>query len=218
MTCHKKKEQVDIEILGIQDVYSLGQMAKSMATRMLVYVLFLSCARLSEALKLRKKDFVFTTMQVRKNGQSYTKNILLFKNMPVLKRKAPIVRTPPIIVDDDPVKWQMIEEIKTYLEGIPEDNMRLFPFKKHAGSMRIRRIGDKMEVKSFQRRYGTTEEIVITTNLYAHYLRHCGITYLVNKYQDLSELKLTAFVGWADTRMTKRYYDPSWLDMIKAMS
>lgn len=194
-----------ISTLGIEEIYNLAQKSKRNADKILIYILFLSCGRISEVLKLHKKDIVWTTL----NGQ----NVVIFKDMIVLKRRDTIRRSVPVIRDDDEIKEKMFSEIKAYLELIPEDTMLLFPkLTRFNAHVRLKRQ-IKMHVTGFKDK----ENIDFETNLFLHYLRHCGVTYLVNKYPKMDILKLTNFVGWAKPDMATRYYSSSWLDLLKGM-
>lgn len=206
-----RKDGLDIEVIGIDEIYQLAQRTRRLTDKILIYVLFLSCSRISEALKIRKKDIKYSAI----NG----KGVVIFKNLIVLKRRGTVLRSPPVIINDDPIKAKMFTELKEYLDLIKDDNGLLFPkATRNAFNMRLK-DAVQMHVRAYKANDNKEIEVIddYKTNLYPHYLRHCGVTYLVNKYPNLDALRLTNFVGWCDPRQATHYFKSSWLSLFKAM-
>ena len=205
----KRKDKLNIDTIGIEQVYKLGQEAGDLQTKILIYILFITGSRITEALKICKKNIVWAVPK--------QPNIVLFKNLIVLKRKEHTTRSVPIIKDDDIYKERMLKDIKAYWDMIPDETLKLFPrLTNKTADYRI----SKLTITTTAYKGKGKDAVTFfnyKTNLYAHFLRHSGITWLINKYPKLDVLKTTKLIGWADTRQATRYYSATWTDLLNAM-
>jgi len=198
---YKKHVKTIPEVVSIEEIWD-GSKLLSIKFRVLYYLLYLTGARLNEALKLRRKDIKVHTIS--------GKRVYLIRLI-TLKNKISPERYVPIIEDSSIVSY-MIEEILEYISNINEEN-KLFRTYDRA----VQRVFERIKFTT-RAREGGTDNIIdeYTFKLWPHYLRHCRIEHLLNKY-NLNDPAMVALMGWTDSRPLRMYGSRDWQSIAKKM-
>ncbi|MHA1626697.1 MAG: tyrosine-type recombinase/integrase [Candidatus Asgardarchaeia archaeon] len=178
-----------IKIMSYDDVKNIINSIKNKRDKALVELLYLTGARISELLSLRRGD-----IEEDKVGDVE----FLFVNLITLKRKKGVEQR----VVEIP-KFEISNETLEYIYSKGEDDL-LFESSRNKGKP-ISRIHAWRIIKS------------ISKDLYLHLMRHCRLTHLVNKY-NYNELELMRFAGWTNTNPAKFYMYQSAKDRAKKVA
>ena len=197
------------ETVSIEEIYELGGSLES-NDRLLFYILYITAARISEALKIRKRDI--------ESEQLNDDFVVKFKVFTHKNRFHPIRNIPIIVFKDDNItkehqriEKKMIEFIFSMIEKIEPDN-RIFNLSRRNAYNRLNR-NLKIIVRA------TYKNDVIDYHehkLNPHYLRHCRLTHLRELY-GFDDLALKQVAGWTNTAPCNRYVHTGYRDLIKEM-
>ena len=166
--------------------------------RILLSILYLSGARISEIRQLRKKDFKIV---LDKDGVE-----LLILNMVTLKNRENKFRT--IVLKKVSDYAPMINEIESYLKHLDEHE-RVFT----QSTRTLRRwVADLPEFTTTAVRPGVTESYDVTRKWYPHFFRHCRLTHLV-EYHHFDAIRLMNFAGWSSPILANVYIRLDWKNL-----
>ena len=179
----------EVEPLSREEVRRIVNALDSTRDKALVAFLYLTGARISEALQVRAEDFQL------KDEWLLVRLITLKKRR---RKKDGYKPKPPRIVPiplKDPLSRHVLAWVRQVGEG------RLWPF--------TRRWALEI-VKRGARRAG------IRRRVWLHLLRHSRLTELVAEY-DYGEFQLMRFTGWSDARPADTYIKLKWRDLAKKL-
>jgi len=155
--------------------------------RALVMVLYLSAARVSEILPLRKNDFDFS----QKNSRLYEINMINLKNKNRDKKQIGF-----------PADDSFSSEIKKYVKKLKK-NMLLFPQRKMTFGYAENKYIDKPMSRTTAYRHIKKYD----SKLWCHWFRHARLSNLSR--QGLSDRQLTSISGHASSQMLQVYVNMS---------
>ena len=192
---HLKATKVDLEpitpaeLLTPDEVVKLANNASQRreSYKIIVLVLFESCARISEVLALRVGDIVFSSV-VDKEGHRKLIATLHFKRSKGNVDKQPIVLT------------MFASELKRWVDNHPfkEDSLAwLFPSPyNHNKPLGVDVVGYVL--------WNAKERLGIKKKTNPQWFRHSGLSYFANDH-NYNEQLLMWRAGWKNTTMAKRY-------------
>lgn len=171
--------------------------------RALFYFLYLTGARIIEALNVRIQD-------VRKEGNGiHTVRLTTVKNRRTRFRMIPILH--------HKIERPMLEYILNYI-GKPRwkkargDDSLVFP------GLSKRNAWNRLAKETITLRavMGTRVIEKYTKKINPHYLRHCRLSHLV-QYYGFNDTQLTRFAGWTNSEPAQIYVHLDWKDLARAM-
>ena len=192
---HLKLSKVDLEpitpaeLLTPEEVVKLANNASQRreSYKVIILVLFESCARISEVLGLRIGDIVFSSV-VDKEGHRKLIATLHFKRSKGGVNKQPIVLT------------MFASELKRWVDNHPfkEDSLAwLFPSPyNHNKPLGVDVVGYVL--------WNAKERLGIKKKTNPQWFRHSGLSYFANDH-NYNEQLLMWRAGWKNTTMAKRY-------------
>lgn len=187
------------EVLSVPELYNILLEYRKKWVRVLGALLYLSGARISEALEVRGKDMKFLENE---GVPSVSFRLNTRKNRKVKVRAS-------YAVGDKPEKRWMITWLRDFVRELPPDD-RIFT----EPLSDVVRPHDKVRVA--RREIASSEVIVRATlpsgkvidnykmRIYPHYFRHCCITHW-NEYPHLSMWDKVRMAGWTDSRPLQVY-------------
>ncbi len=177
--------------VGIEEIYRMSLELENRADQVLYNTLYLTGARISEVLDLRKFDFKLIE---RTGGRFYYVRLKALKN-PHLDEKQAVIKA------DNPKKpeeSEMLKPIERHLDTL-EIGEKLFNIRREAYYYRIRHLkfnspgthrGVNLDVKTF--------------HMFPHFLRGCRLTHLWDYYK-MDPIHLQAIAGHSDMRSIWQY-------------
>lgn len=177
-------------------------------------ILYLTGARVSEVIQLRKNDFKYLK---DKNGDE-----VLTIQCQTLKNRNEHYRILPL-VKKDPYK-KMIKEIELYLNHL-DDHSKIFRSKDTKIIWRdLKKLDNFETIAHYAKGMKTPENVkvieddaglhrkVIQRTWYPHYLRHCRLSHLV-QYHNFDATRLMFWAGWSDPRLARTYIHLDWSNL-----
>lgn len=192
------------EAVTMDDIYTIGNNYKDPRDRTLFYFCYLTGARISEALGVKGSDLAM--IRSKKLGDYLTVRLVTRKNKRIPFRDVPV-----------PLKYkegQMVNYIFGYkeIETLTE-NEKIFPHLSRTNAWN-RLTKETVNVRAI---YGREILERHTHKINPHYLRHCRLTHLVQKY-GFNGIQLMQFAGWSNTKPATVYVHLNWMDLAKVMS
>lgn len=177
------------ETLSTQEVIAIAKEASKRRElyKVIILTLFESCARISEVLRLKLGDIVFSSV-VNKEGQRKPIATLHFK-----RSKGGVKKQPVVLV-------MFACELKRWCNNHPSKGDKqsfLFPSPTNNGKA----ISNDCVAVAL---YNAGNRLAINKRLHPHWLRHSGLSFCANK-KNYNELLLMWRAGWNDTAMARRY-------------
>jgi len=164
--------------------------------RALISFLWITGARISEALSVRGRDMYHRTLSYDKLRGEYIQREALIVDLPILKRKRttkqdPLMRTIAVVADEDKPFRDIVEQ---YMKLFKDKNDKLFPVSRVTAYNHIKRI----------------------LGVRPHFLRHSRLTWLCRE-KGFNDQMLRQYVGWADSRPAKTYVHLNYKDAARKM-
>lgn len=190
--------------VSIGEIKDIGMRYQDTQDRALFFILYLTGARISEALDLRIRDL--DLQDLPQVGEIFKVHLLTRKN------KKKMVRDIPVVIGE--TEREMVDIIFRHIEGLPssQDEAKIFSYtstddayyyiRKQSLTVRAMKGREIMERFRFK--------------IHPHYLRHCRLTHLVQIY-GMSETHLTQFAGWTDSRPAQIYVNLNWTSLVQSM-
>jgi integrase len=186
-----------------EEIWELGQRLRNEEQRAMFYTLYLTGARVSEALQIQKRDVWME--QVGDN------NVLVFK---VLTSKVTsMIPTRNLPVPCLGIEGNMAMVVWQYRENLGREEERLF----HYSRRRAYNICTGLIVDTRAINPDRTYTELLGFKLHPHYLRHCRATHLVVYHGMNNPYDLMKWFGWTDPRRPMTYLQLDWRDMLKVM-
>lgn len=187
------KSPKDRRILSRNELLEIINGIKNPRDRALICFLYLTGARISEALQVTKNDI--------EEREGY---ILI--NLPTLKKYKILGKT---TLPDGRKKLLTQRDIQRRV--VPINPARDQEFLDHIigwfqAQVNITLFGFKSRIRAWQ--------ILHRYDLFPHYLRHLRLTHLVTE-RNFTDQDLIKFTGWADSKPAKYYIHLRWEDIAK---
>lgn len=192
-----------VEVVPLEKLISWSENIEDYQLRTIFYILYLTGARISEVLALRKKDITIEEMKGIK--------VVIF-NMINLKNKTSKFKKQAIPAITPEIKW-MLKVILYYINDL-EDDKKIFYYTRNNVTTRYRKL-PPLHLRATSKETGKVIDNC-EFKMHPHYLRHCRLTHLEEEH-DLGAFKLTIFAGWSDTKPARTYVHTSWKSLVKAM-
>lgn len=206
--CNATQDRIPIplkpkpEVISLERLMTLANMLEDYQQRVIFYCLYLTGARISEVLLLRKEDITLADVEG---------NHFVIFNLRNLKSRKVLFKRLPVIIDN-PIVEGMATSIKDYVNLITHDSV-IFTLTRHnvtyaytllpAVHLRVVDMRSKAIIDDYP------------FQIHPHYLRHCRLTHLrENKNFDL--MNLIAWAGWSDSRPASTYVQVPWQELAKA--
>jgi integrase len=188
--------------ISIEEILQLGKQINDPELKTLYYLLYLSGARVSEALNMKVKDIQF----------SYNNDIrLAVFSILTEKNKQHPIREVPVIIKG--YEKEMMETIELYISNKLMGE-KIFNISRNNAWNKMARIlttivraNDKKNnriIESFEKRINP------------HYLRHCRLTHLRREY-GFDAINLMQYAGWSSVQPAQTYLHLGYKDLIKKM-
>lgn len=198
------------EVVTRDTIYSLGEMIHRPIVRALFYFIYLTGARITEALLVSRNDIQSETL----SGQP----IITIRLRTLKKRRGTKFRVVPIWISPDrnPIEYKMWQSIKPFIQRVASGF--IFALGGSPGRVR-RRVGYyfskdiRMKTKAIYKMKFIEE---YEFGMYPHYLRHCRLTHMALIY-GFDALKLMQFAGWSSTSPASIYIHFNWIDLASWM-
>jgi integrase len=185
--------------ISIDELYNLGQQLKDQEQQALYYTLYLTAARVSEALQLQKRDVW--------KGIDKDKEALIFRVITSKTKDSP-PRNLPVYLDG--IEKEMALAVWSWRDTKLNEDDKLFHFSRRRAGNIIATLRINVRVIMPDNTYSE----LLDFNLYPHYLRHCRLTYLITeKHYDLHSLM--QFAGWKEVNMANTYAKLDWRDLLR---
>lgn len=195
------------EPVSMQELYDLG-MAADVPTRLMFFILYLTGARISEAMMIRRRDI---REEIVNGVPVVMVNLVTRKN-----RKEP-QREVPIILNSKNADGLMLDEIMRLIENAAfAPDALLFVSCKMTYERMIKRLTANLDAFEWNE-YGIRERVSFENfPLFCHFLRHCRASDLVKCY-DYNAFELAKYMGWSDPRMAGTYIHLNMKDAVRKM-
>ena len=182
------------DALRYEDILRIADQAKNDRDKALIYVLWLTGARISEALRLTLDD---VRIDVDEDGRK----VLVFEIF-TLKRRDHPTRAIPVYLDH-PEDGKLARWLVNYFKGLAQKNIKwLFPD--------LRSFDKPINRKHAWRILKQLDE-----RLHCHLLRHSRLTEKARKRMGAFHLQKLA--GWTDLRPAMRYIHLDYSDLQEEM-
>lgn len=184
-------------LLGLPQRFGLSKYETA-----LFYFIYLTGARLNEALKTSPYDF-----ELKTNPDNQQQELIV--NLPTLKNPR-LIKRPLIIPARLPTEKAMYEYVRRLSKVcLDRGEDKLFP---GTSARKVQRAFQKIKLPMLVKRKlgGSYETIQETFVLNPHYLRHCRATHLVTDYH-FDAFDLMNFLGWTNTKPAIIYVNKDWL-------
>ena len=188
-----------VDVLSNKEVWDYGHHLPDTETQALFYFSYLTAARISEALRARRKDIEVTSYK----GQPVTVATLINQKSKMFKTKM----IPFIWTDgEDGYDKKMTEFVLDFIWHKHQD-AKCFNLKRTTAANRFRR-NIEITVRAIKHTEGKGTEVVddYLFKVHPHYLRHCRLTHL----SSLPELNLVMIAGWTTVEPARIYIRESW--------
>lgn len=193
----KEPKKPKPDTIPIEKVYDLWTHIPNPRYKLAYAVLYLTAARVTEALHLRREDI---TVEKLGNQTVYIFSLINLKNKIHKTKNIPIV---PRTIEEK----QLIAYILEYSSTMPYATPLLAPATRHTIKnyfrenirFTVRTVGKKTQYTKLK--------------LYPHYLRHCRLDYL----KDLPTFELVAIAGWRSTEPAEHYIRRDWKRIARAL-
>lgn len=190
------------EVLPEEVMYDVAQRYKNNRDKMLFYTCYLSGGRISEVLKLLRRDIIRV-----KSKKLHGKELLVFTLRTEKNRKYPIRKAPCVI---EGTSGDMANELWEWLQRFNNDD-KLFPALSRTNAWNKL---SKVQIHVRADKKGKTIEKDL--KIYPHYLRHCRLTHLVENY-NVNDIYLMYFAGWSTTAPAIIYVRGDYMRLAKEM-
>jgi integrase len=180
-----------IVCLSREEVLKYIDGATKLRDKALLAMLWLTAARVSEALAVRRKDVKHQFVPYDKLSHTYVQKDCMLIEMPISKRREPITRIVPIVCAEDAAFRVYLDD---YMSFIKDPESKLFPITRTTAFKLVRNI----------------------TGLHPHTLRHSRLTWLV-RTKGFSDSMLRQYTGWSDSRQAARYTHLNYRDPMRQM-
>lgn len=197
-------------VAGPQDIYFALERARRLpySYKILAYVLYLSAARVSEALTMRAADVRRVIEKI--DGQDC--EVMIMSRRGSKNRAKPRIEI-PVIAHADEYETRMLREVQTYAKDMDDEDM-LFPF------MNRKKFGVYLKRKArvqthYRLKDGT--QVFGDAGINPHFLRKCRLTHLASIY-GFTEYKIMYMAGWATPIPARTYVKMNWRNYIPLRS
>lgn len=198
------------EVLTRQTIYDLGAKINRPIVRALYYFMYLTGARITEALMVMRKDIQAEHLK--------GKPFITVRLHTLKKRRGTKFRIVPIWISsqENPVEASMWEVVKPFVQQVSSGHI----FSLGGSPNRVRRrvgyyFGKDITVETravFKMKF--LEDY--SFKLYPHYLRHCRLTHMAQIY-GFDEIKLMRYAGWSSTAPASIYVHYNWIALAEWM-
>jgi len=210
----KKKKVIKklvADTISIKEVYELGRSLDNIENKCLFYLLYLSAARVSEALAMKTRDIEFIFVG--------NERLIIFSIRTIKRKDRPIRKVPAVIEDTVKKDKFMYEKLMSkVIEDYISDKLmeeHIFTHTDYHTVTNYFRRKLSISVDAVNKNTGKITEN-IDYKIHPHYLRHCRITHLRSMYGfDALDLKQAA--GWKDIKMTDTYLHMGWKNLYERM-
>lgn len=191
------------EPLEMNEIYELGSRYPIVQDRALIYFLYLTGCRVSEALACRIRDL--QERETREFGNVLTVKLITLKNRRQRIRIIPI----PMNKHEGP----MLKVFQKFIKGMAPEQ-RIF-----AGLKSRMNVCYHLAKHELTTRAVHDKEILdeFTFKVHPHYMRHCRLTHMVT-YYGFGETKLVRFAGWTNSKPAQVYVALDWDDLARSMT
>jgi len=203
----RKKPVADT--ISIEKIYSLSNEIKSPEYKMIYYIIYLTGARVSEALRMFVRDIEFKELNDGKKIAVF--DLITVKRKDHPRRKIPVLYYDPTNEHQYLYERKMINYIKNYIEPKLDDEW-IFKNRKYNRVTNYFRRHLQVHIRSIYK----GNEMMIDYKIHPHYLRHCRITHMRTEY-NFDVLDLKQFAGWTDISMTNIYLHAGYKNLVEKM-
>ncbi len=198
------------EALGPHDLYMLGLDISRYDYQSIYYNLLLTGQRVSEALKLRPKDFDYQIIydeRIEKDRPVLYVNSITLKNKKRKLRKIQVFDLVKYVKKDDKFittpYWDVWKALEPRINkmGMYDKEINIWG---NLSRQNVESAFSKLEftTRAYMPKKNKYKELKI--RMYPHYLRHCRAT---EWGKLLKPVQLAQQMGWSDLRMTMDYVD-----------
>lgn len=207
MVTQPAKKPVPYGVPTLEEIYALGETC-SAQDKALLYFLYLSGARISEALAVKKRDI--SARQLPTGDIATVITVTTLKTD--LAKGVNTARIREIPIGKHQLESAMLKDIETWLLPIALDE-RIFSFTRQYAWQVLH-----SKTVSVQAYDPLTKELVVLNEfrVHPHFLRHCRLTHLYQLY-GLSAVDIMKYAGWVKPTMADRYIHSNWQDIYKKM-
>ena len=189
------------EPLEMSEIYELGNSYPNVEDRALIYFLYLTGCRISEALVCRIKDL--QERETKQFGKVLTVKLITLKNRRQRIRIIPV----PMNRHEGP----MLKFFQTFIKRMSQDK-RIFSLSRTAAWNHLAR--HELTTRAV---HGKEIMDKFTFKVHPHYMRHCRLTHMVT-YYGFGETKLVRFAGWTNSKPAQVYVALNWDDLARSMT
>jgi integrase len=197
------------EVMNEEDLYDFGKKYPQ-PWRCLFYLTYLTGGRISEVLELRRKDMERVDFE---DTDAVKVTLITRKNRANKFRAVPIPTC------------KMLTEVMDYIDTLPKGGESYLFQDIHClkgGRSKAWRMFAKEHtvVRATDARGERPEDKYLSAyvlRMRPHYLRHCRLTHLVNRY-GVDSLILMFFAGWTTPAPARVYASADWQTILKRMT
>jgi site-specific recombinase XerD len=187
--------------ITMQEIFDMGQRLHNEEQRALFYTLYVTGARVSEVLKMVKRD-------IWEGEDDEGRAAYAFKVM-TLKKNPPHPRILPI--PKEGIEGKMAGYAWTWREGLDGDNTRLFHYSRTRAWNIFSHLTFDIHAITPTREYIE----LLGFRMHPHYLRHCRATNFAVYYGWSNPYQFLTWFGWDDPRRPMTYIQLNWKDLLK---
>lgn len=189
-----KKKPIPFPLNDAKEIYELGQKYEDPRGRLLLYWLYLTGHRVTEALTTRRRDVTLQT----KEG----KNFMVVRTKTLKNRNQPL-RFLPIPFDGN--EKQIVDYVWSHIDHLSHD----FLIFSNISRTNAWNITTKVDTPVLMINPKTRNVFERDMPLNPHYMRHCRASHLV-MFDNYDIYKLMVFFGWQSATMATIYASLNW--------
>jgi integrase len=185
-----------------EEIYELGKRLHNQEQRALFYTLYVTGARVSEALQIPKRDI----QREIQDGREVCRFTVM-----TLKKKSGNASPRGLSVPIEGIEGEMVKEILSYWDSINEPDTRLF----HYSRTRVWNLFSHLRVDI--RAVTPQKEFIdlLGFKIHPHYLRHCRATHFAVYWGWNNPYDFMKWFGWEDANRPMTYIQLDWKDWLK---
>lgn len=192
-------------VLDINEIAGLSEQITDPEARCLFNIIYLSGARVSEAIQLRKRD-----VKLLDSGELII-NLLTLKNQDHPQREIPVLYKESKHIFYHSFEKPMVDDILKYINSLSSDTL-IFSMTRQKAFNKFTRVCKTI----VSARLGKEVFDGIEKKINPHFLRHCRLTHMVTEY-GLREFALQQYAGWSSVLPAKHYIQVSYRNLADDM-
>ncbi|QLJ52549.1 MAG: DNA breaking-rejoining enzyme, C-terminal catalytic domain protein [Candidatus Fermentimicrarchaeum limneticum] len=195
------KKPIPFAINSMEEIFDMGQLLHNPEQRALFYTLYVTGARVSEALAITKRDIW--------EGEDGGREAYIFKVMTLKKKSMLPVRTLPI--PKEGIEGKMAADIWAWRECKDDENAKLFHYSRTRAWNIFSHLVFDIRAITKEREYIE----LLDFKMHPHYLRHCRATHFAVYHGWSNPYQFMKWFGWDDPKRPMIYIQLNWKDLLK---